>query len=156
MALRGKTNQICSIFYSRPHEANFSPRITRTHEETCLAKQFNQLFPHRVRLLEVLEAKLDVCKFPSFPYHRSFLYVTVCCQTAPKQPRIRLSQTPLALISERISFDEFQHRNVSEMAKYIGKVKDNYPHTKSRHSRQAWIPNYSTKGDKFMSTLLNR
>lgn len=56
----------------------------------------------------------------------------------------------------KIDFVEFKQRDIPEMAKYIGKVKDEKPHTKSRHSRQAWIQNHSRNSDKIMASLQDR
>ena len=36
-ASRGQKYQTCLILSSRPREANFSPKFTRTREETCAA-----------------------------------------------------------------------------------------------------------------------
>ena len=52
-ASRGEKYQTCLIFSSRPREANFSRKVPRTRWENgwanSLARQFAQLFPHRVR-----------------------------------------------------------------------------------------------------------
>ncbi|KAL9950843.1 hypothetical protein ACROYT_G043408 [Oculina patagonica] len=57
---------------------------------------------------------------------------------------------------EKISFEEFQQRDTQAMAKFIAKVKEEQPQTKSRHSRQAWIQNYSGKSDSVIAALQER
>jgi len=42
------------------------------------------------------------------------------------------------------------------MAKFIAGVKEAQPQTKSRHSRQAWIQNYSGQSDKVIASLQER
>jgi len=42
------------------------------------------------------------------------------------------------------------------MAKFIAGVKKAQPQTKSRHSRQAWIQNYSGQSDKVIASLQER
>ena len=39
------------------------------------------------------------------------------------------------------------------MAKFIAGVKETQPQTKSRHSHQAWIQNYSGQSDKVIASL---
>ena len=56
---------------------------------------------------------------------------------------------------EKISFEEFQQRDTQAMAKFIAQVKQDKPQTKSRHSQQAWIQNYS-KSDRVMASLQKR
>lgn len=57
---------------------------------------------------------------------------------------------------EKISFQEFKQRNIPEMAKFIGKVKEEQPHTKSRHSRQAWIQSVSGRLDSVIASIQER
>jgi len=57
---------------------------------------------------------------------------------------------------EKISFQEFKQRNIPEMAKFIGKVKEQQPHTKSRHSRQAWIESVSGRSDRVIASIEER
>lgn len=42
------------------------------------------------------------------------------------------------------------------MAKFIGKVKEEMPHTKSRHSQQAWIQSASGRSDSIMASIEKR
>ena len=62
----------------------------------------------------------------------------------------------LIVIAEKISFQEFKQRNIPEMAKFIGKVKEQQPHTKSRHSRQAWIESVSGRSDRVIASIEER
>lgn len=59
-------------------------------------------------------------------------------------------------ILEKIDFEEFQLRDTQAMAKFIAKVKEAQPETKSRHSRQAWIQNYSGNSDSVIASLQER
>jgi len=54
---------------------------------------------------------------------------------------------------EKISFEEFKQRDTQKMAKFIAGVKETQPQTKSRHSHQAWIQNYSGQSDNVMASL---
>lgn len=53
----------------------------------------------------------------------------------------------------KMSLEEFIHRDTQQMAKFIAGVKETQPQTKSRHSHQAWIQNYSGQSDKVIASL---
>ena len=67
--------------------------------------------------------------------------------------RQHLQTRYLYLILEKMSFEEFKHRDTQQMAKFIAGVKETQPQTKSRHSHQAWIQNYSGQSDKVIASL---
>lgn len=68
-------------------------------------------------------------------------------------PRQHLQTRYLYLILEKMSLEEFIHRDTQQMAKFIAGVKETQPQTKSRHSHQAWIQNYSGQSDKVIASL---
>ena len=57
--------------------------------------------------------------------------------------------------TEQIDFKEFQQRNCTGMAIHIKKVKHEFPHTKSRHSQQAWLQSIA-EGDQVMADIVKR
>lgn len=71
------------------------------------------------------------------------------------KPQIDPQQFTVVIV-EKISFQEFKLRNIKEMAKFIGKVKQQQPHTKSRHSQQAWIESVSARSDSVIASIQER
>ena len=59
-------------------------------------------------------------------------------------------------IAEKINFEEFEQRDIREMAKFIARVKEDKPHTKSRHSQQAWIESTSGRSDSVLASIEER
>ncbi|XP_068676643.1 transmembrane prolyl 4-hydroxylase-like isoform X4 [Montipora foliosa] len=57
---------------------------------------------------------------------------------------------------EKINFEEFEQRDIGEMAKFIARVKEDKPHTKSRHSQQAWIESTSGRSDSVLASIEER
>lgn len=43
------------------------------------------------------------------------------------------------ILPVKLSVEEFQMKNASEIARYVSRTKKNKPYTKSRHSDQSWL-----------------
>ena len=76
-----------------------------------------------------------------------------CVEKMLELSRQHLQTRYLYLILEKLNFEEFKHRDTQQMAKFIASVKETQPQTKSRHSHQAWIQNYSGQSDKVIASL---